>query len=79
LQEYKRAKIIGETTFGKGTIQEAQDLPGGSGLHITSARWLLPSGKSVDKTGVIPDNQIKDDPNTEEDEQLSQAIKILTD
>lgn len=79
LQEYKRAKIVGETTFGKGTIQEAQDLPGGSGLHITTARWLLPSGKSVDKTGVIPDNQIKDEPNTEEDEQLSQAIKILTD
>lgn len=79
LQEYKRGKVVGETTFGKGTIQEAQDLPGGAGLHITTARWLLPSGKSVDKSGIIPDNQIKDDPNTEEDEQLSQAIKILTD
>ncbi|TSC53459.1 MAG: carboxyl-terminal processing protease [Microgenomates group bacterium LiPW_31] len=79
LQEYERAKIVGETTFGKGTIQEAQDLLGGSGLHITTARWLLPSGKSVDKIGVTPDNQIKDDPNTEEDEQLSQAIKTLTD
>jgi carboxyl-terminal processing protease len=79
LQEYKRARILGETTFGKGTIQEAQDLPGGAGLHITTARWLLPSGKSVDKTGIIPDNQIKDDPATEEDEQLLQAIKIFTD
>lgn len=79
LQEYKRAKIVGETTFGKGTIQEAQDLPGGAGLHITTARWLLPSGKSIDKSGIIPDNQIKDDPATEEDEQLQKAIKILAD
>jgi len=77
LQEYKRAKIVGEETFGKGTIQEAEDLPGGAGLHITTARWLLPSGQSIDKNGVIPDNQIADDPTTEEDEQLQEAIKLL--
>lgn len=76
LQEYKRAKIIGEKTFGKGTIQEAQDLRGGSGLHITTARWLLPSGKSVDKMGIVPDFEIKDNPDTSEDEQLEKAIEI---
>ena len=79
LQEYKRAIIVGDKTFGKGTIQEAEDLPGGAGLHITSARWLLPSGKFIDKDGIIPDNQIKDDPTTEEDEQLREAIKALAD
>ena len=79
LQEDKRAKIIGETTFGKGTIQEAQELVGGAGLHVTTARWLLPSGKSIDKIGIIPDNQIKDELTTEEDEQLQGAIKIFTD
>ena len=79
LQEHKRAKIVGEETFGKGTIQEAEDLPGGAGLHITTARWLLPSGKSIDKDGIIPDNQITNDPTTEEDEQLQEAIKILAD
>jgi len=79
LQEYKRAKIVGENTFGKGTIQEAEDLPGGAGLHITTARWLLPSGKSIDKDGIVPDNQITDDPTTEEDEQLQEAIKLLAD
>ncbi|MBU3956813.1 S41 family peptidase [Patescibacteria group bacterium] len=79
LQEYKRAIIVGEKTFGKGTIQEAEDLPGGAGLHITSARWLLPSGKFIDNNGIIPDNQIKDDPTTKEDEQLREAIKVLAD
>jgi len=79
LQEYKRARIVGEETFGKGTIQEAEDLPGGAGLHITTARWLLPSGKSIDKDGIIPDNQITNDQTTEEDEQLQEAIKILAD
>lgn len=79
LQEHGRAKIVGEPTFGKGTIQEAQDLTGGSGLHVTTARWLLPSGKLIDKTGLIPDNQIKDNPETEEDEQLQKAISLFTD
>lgn len=79
LQEYKRAMVVGEKTFGKGTIQEAEDLPGGAGLHITSARWLLPSGKSIDNNGIIPNNQIKDDPTTKEDEQLQEAIKLLAD
>lgn len=79
LQEHGRAKVVGEPTFGKGTIQEAQDLEGGSGLHVTTARWLLPSGKSIDKDGLIPDNQIKDNPETEEDEQLEKAISLLTD
>jgi len=79
LQESHRAEIVGEKTFGKGTIQEAEDLPGGSGLHVTTARWLLPSGKSLDKEGLMPDNQVIDDPNTETDEPLQEAIKILTD
>ena len=79
LRDYGRAVIVGETTFGKGTIQEAEDLPGGAGLHVTTARWLLPSGESIDKNGITPDNQIEDDLETEEDEQLSEAIKILND
>lgn len=78
LSEQGRAEIVGETTFGKGTIQEAQDLPSGTGLHITTARWLLPSGESVDKKGVIPDYEVKLDPEKpEEDLQLEKAIELL--
>jgi carboxyl-terminal processing protease len=78
LMELDRAKLAGKTTFGKGTIQEAQDLPGGTGLHITTARWLLPSGESIDKKGVTPDFEVNLDPEKpEEDAQLEKAIGIL--
>lgn len=77
LREYQRAKLVGEPTFGKGTIQEAQDLAGGSGLHVTTAQWLMPSGESVDKEGLVPDFQLKDNPETESDEQLAKAEEVL--
>jgi len=78
LQERGRAKLVGEKTFGKGTIQEAEDLPGGSGLHVTIARWLLPSGKSIDKEGVKPDFEVKMDEKDEtKDPQLEKAIELL--
>lgn len=79
LQETKRARLVGEKTFGKGTVQEAEDLPGGAGLHVTVARWLLPSGKSIDKEGVKPDVEVKnDEANLAEDLQLQKAIELLT-
>lgn len=78
LKYYNRAKIVGETTFGKGTIQEAQDLPGEAGLHITSARWLLPNDQSIDKVGVRPDIEVTDDLKTVGvDEQLQVAVKAV--
>jgi len=60
LSETKRAKVVGEITFGKGTVQEPQDLPENTGLHITIARWLLPSGTSIHKTGMKPNFEVKD-------------------
>ena len=78
LQHYQRAKVVGEKTFGKGTIQEAQDLADGSGLHITTARWLLPSGESIEGKSITPDYEVKDSPETEEDEQLDNAVALLT-
>lgn len=81
LQETKRAKIVGETSFGKGTIQEAEDLTRGAGLHITIARWLLPSGKSIDKEGIKPDIEVlvdQNDTRPDRDLQLDKAIEILT-
>ncbi len=77
LQDYNRAKVVGEKTFGKGTIQEAQDLVGGAGVHITTARWLLPKGRSIDKSGIVPDIEVKDSSETEEDEPLEKAKEII--
>jgi carboxyl-terminal processing protease len=77
LQDYGRAKIVGEKTFGKGTIQEAQELKDGAGLHVTTARWLLPKGRSIDRDGIKPDLEVKDDPKTEVDEQLEKALKLF--
>ena len=77
LRDQKRAKLVGETTFGKGTIQEPIQIEGGSGLHITTARWLTPAGTWVNDKGLEPDVKIEDDPKTEEDEQLQKAIEIL--
>jgi len=77
LQDYGRAKVLGVKTFGKGTIQEAQDLKDGAGLHVTTARWLLPKGRSIAEEGITPDIEVKDEPKTEVDEQLEKAIKLI--
>lgn len=78
LQERKRARLVGEKTFGKGTIQEAEELVGGSGLHVTIARWLLPSGKTIDKEGVKPDFEIKmDEKDQTKDPPLEKAVELL--
>lgn len=77
LRDNKGVELIGEATFGKGTIQEPQQLGGGVGLHITIARWLTPDGFWVNEGGLVPDEQLEDDPETEEDEQLEKAIEIL--
>ncbi len=59
LRDHQRAKLVGEKTFGKGTVQQPEDFPDGSGLHVTIARWLLPSGKNIHKIGVEPDVLVK--------------------
>src|SRR3989344_4129187 len=60
LQDRGRAKLVGVKSFGKGTIQETEDLPGGTGIHITTARWLTPLGHWVnDTTGLTPDVEIE--------------------
>ena len=77
IKDNKRGKIVGDVTFGKGTIQEPQQVNGGAGLHITIARWLTPNGMWVNDGGLTPDVEIEDNPETEADEQLQEAIKVL--
>ncbi|MBI2263351.1 S41 family peptidase [Candidatus Berkelbacteria bacterium] len=55
LQDYSRAKLLGETTFGKGTVQDLEELEGGASLRLTVAKWLTPNGKSINKEGIKPD------------------------
>lgn len=55
LRDAQRAALIGEKTYGKGSVQEIHELPGGSSLHVTVARWLTPSRQQIDKIGLTPD------------------------
>lgn len=78
LRDYDRAKLVGEKSYGKGSIQEAQDLPGGAGLHITIARWLLPKGDSINGEGVEPEFPVSfDESKPELDTQLEEAANYL--
>ncbi len=78
LRDHKRAKLLGEKSFGKGTIQEAEDLGGGAGLHITIARWLTPNGTWVHGKGLTPDIEVSSDQNTAtRDAQLERAVQEL--
>ncbi len=79
LQDRKRARLVGEQSFGKGTIQEAQDLEGGTGIHITVAKWLTPEGKWVNSTqGLDPDVKIENDKEDQsKDPQLEKALELL--
>ncbi|MFH1971810.1 MAG: S41 family peptidase [Patescibacteria group bacterium] len=77
LREIKKVTIIGDTSFGKGTIQEPIQLENGAGIHITVAKWLTPSGFWVNEQGIEPDILIEDNIETTEDEQLLKAIEIV--
>ncbi len=80
LQERLGVKLVGEKTFGKGTVQEVLDLAGGAGVHITIAKWNLPSGKNIHKDGITPDvvvEYVADEKNPLKDNQLDKAIETL--
>ncbi len=78
LRDNQRATLVGETSFGKGTIQQAEDLGGGAGIHVTIAKWLTPSGTWVNGEGLKPDIEVKLDPKSpERDTQLEKAVLEL--
>lgn len=79
LRDYKRAKLVGEMTFGKGSVQTPFDIAQGAGLHITTGKWLLPKGDSISKVGVKPDVEVALDDSLEasRDAQLAKAVELL--
>ncbi len=79
LSDRNRAKLIGEKSFGKGTIQEPQELAQGAGIHITVQKWLTPKGTWVnEKDGISPDIEVKRDvADLTKDAQLEKAVEEL--
>lgn len=83
LRDYKRATLVGEKSFGKGSVQEAIDLGDGMGLHVTVAKWVLPKGDWINGKGIEPQVAIKntvpegDTMSRENDSQLDKAVELL--
>ena len=77
LQDYKRGKIIGEKSFGKGSVQNVIELSDKSTIHITTQLWLTPNGRTISQQGISPDITITDDEKTENDEVIDKAVETL--
>jgi carboxyl-terminal processing protease len=80
LRDHNGSKLVGEKTFGKGTVQIMEDLKDGSSLKITVANWLTPNGTLIDKQGLSPDVEVEyteEDAIAERDPQLQKAIEVL--
>ena len=85
IRDLDRAKIIGKTSYGKGVVQNVMSLPGGDGLKLTTSEYFTPSGKSINKKGIVPDIEV-DLPDDVEgigidykdtDTQLQKAIEVI--
>ena len=82
LKEHKRAIVIGENSYGKGSVQSIIPLRNGGGMRLTISKYYLPSGKSISEVGVTPDILVEEKENnfsinTENDNQLNYAIKLF--
>lgn len=77
LKDNNRATVVGENTYGKGSVQEIEEMPDKSTLKITVAHWYTPSGQSISQGGIHPDILVKEGAAGEEDAQLLRAIATL--
>ena len=82
LKDHKRAILVGENSFGKGSVQSIIPLKNDGAIRLTIAKYYLPSGKSISEVGVSPDIEIDEEGEnfrvkTETDNQLNYAIKLL--
>ena len=82
LKDHKRAIILGENSYGKGSVQSIIPLRNGGGIRLTISKYYLPSGKSISEVGVTPDIFIEEEGddftiNTDKDNQLNYAIKLF--
>ena len=82
LQDHKRAVLVGESTYGKGSVQSIIPLKNDGAIRLTVSKYYLPSGKSISQVGVTPDIEIAEGSddfriNTDTDNQLDYALKLL--
>ena len=88
MHDIRNTPIIGEKSFGKGSVQTLESFYNGSSLKVTIAKWLTPNGVSISETGIAPTNEIKIDPkditankieygNPDKDPQLQKALEIV--
>ncbi|MBI2050105.1 MAG: S41 family peptidase, partial [Candidatus Staskawiczbacteria bacterium] len=80
LRDNRKIKLIGEKSFGKGSVQEVLDLRDGSILKVTIARWLTPNGNSISEVGLTPDIKVEltdKDFENQKDPQLDKALEII--
>jgi carboxyl-terminal processing protease len=77
LRDRKRAKVVGTRTFGKGLVQEIQQLSNGGVLDITVANYYLPGGETITKAGIRPQVRAVDNPDTDRDEAMPVALDTL--
>ncbi len=80
LQDRGRAELVGEKTYGKGSVQEVYDLSDGSSVHITHAQWFTPNRRAISGEGLVPDLEVSitdEDRNQGRDPQLDRAIEHL--
>ncbi len=82
LKDHKRAIILGENSYGKGSVQSVIPLRNGGGMRLTISKYYLPSGKSISEVGVTPDIFVEEigedfEINSEKDNQLNYAIKLF--
>ncbi len=80
LKDHSKASLIGEKTFGKGSVQELVNLSGGAAVKVTIAKWVTPGGKNLNKDGLNPDIEVKlteDDINNSKDPQMDKALEEI--
>ena len=80
LKDNGAATIVGQKSYGKGSVQEMSNMPGGSILKVTVARWFTPSGKNIDKEGITPDEKVEiteENAKNNQDPQLDKAVLVV--
>lgn len=83
LQDHGRATIVGETTFGKGSVQQIEELSSGGAIKLTIAKYVLPKGRTIDRVGLTPDVEVVMDfelqADKDTDTQVQKAVEVLED